>query len=77
MPLYILRLTIPLLGISNRLQILSSRSCVCSSILNKIKIFHKESTGNKIQYLFLVMSLNLPKMFHVFSGVSGLITQQK
>lgn len=76
MPLNILRLTILLLGTSNRLQTLTSRSCVCGSILNDIKTFAKILYGEQDSAL-ISMSLTLSEMFRVFSGVSGLITQQK
>lgn len=79
-PLSVLSLTVLLLGTSNRLQIPTSRSCVCSSALNKDQEFTRRHTdcsvGNTIQHLFL-SSVSSSEMFRVFSGVSGLITQQK
>lgn len=59
MPLNILRLTILLLGTSNRLQTLTSRSCICSSILNDIKTFTKILYGKQDSALISKLCLSL------------------
>lgn len=66
----ILRPTILLLGTSNRLQTLTSRSCMCSSILNEVKKFTKILCVVQDSMLFSKLSLYL-KCFMSFQVSVG------
>lgn len=70
MPPNILRPTVLLLGTSNRLQISTSRSCICSSILNEVKKFTKILCVVQDSMLFSKLSLYL-KYFMSFQVSVG------